>query len=135
MSEPATSRLTLAADAAAVLGTFFILAGLIYLMYHYTRPGEVDQGRWAERKRNLAELQAANREQLETYGWLDQKQDRVRLTVARAMELTVAEWQNPAAGRSNLLARLGKAMPALPAGATNVSVPTNPPASAPVRPK
>ena len=135
MSEPSTTRFKLAVNTVAVLGTFFILAGLVYLMYHYTRPGAVDQARWAERKRNLAELQAANREQLDTYGWLDQKKDRVRLPVARAMELTAAEWQNPAVGRSNLLARLEKAMPPLPMGATNISLPTNAPAGAPVRPK
>ncbi len=128
MSDPSSSRTKLVVEALSVLGTFFILAGLIYLMYHYTRTGEVDQARWAERSKNLAELRAANREQLENYGWIDQKQGRVRLSVSRAMELTVSEWQNPAAGRSNLLARLEKALPPLPAGATNA------PGAAPARP-
>jgi hypothetical protein len=135
MNEPSKSDVKLIVNVVSVLGTFFILAGLIYLMYHYTRTGEVDRARWAERTKNLAELRAANQEQLENYGWIDQKQDRVRLPVARAMELTVSEWQNPAAGRSNLLARLEKALPPLPAGATNISAATNVPAVAPARPK
>ncbi len=135
MSHLSKSSVRLTADVVAVLGTFFILAGLIYLMYAYTRTGEVDQARWAERTKNLAELRAANREQLENYGWIDAKNDRVRLPVGRAMELTVAEWQDPVLGRSTLLARLAKALPPLPAGATNVSTATNAPAATPARPK
>jgi hypothetical protein len=133
MSEPSNSGPKLAVNVFSLLGSFFILAGLIYLMYYYTRAGAVDRAHWVERTKNLAELRAANQEQLETYGWIDQKRDRARLPVSRAMELTVAEWQNPAAGRSNLLARLEKATPPLPAGATNVS--TNAPAAVPAQPK
>ena len=91
----------MAINAVAVLGVLLIMAGLIWLMYRYTHPAPVDQARWAERQRNLAEANAQDQEQLTSYAWIDQARGVVRLPAARAMELTVKEWQNPAAGRSN----------------------------------
>jgi hypothetical protein len=101
----------------SVLGTFAIVAGLIYLMYSYTRPAPVDELRIKERQKFLTELSSQAKEQLETAGWVDKARGVVRLPVARAMELTLLEWQNPVLGKSNLLVRLEKALP--PAGATN----------------
>jgi hypothetical protein len=92
-------------------GLFLTLAGLIWLMYYYTQPPPPDYAHWEERQRNLAELRARDKEWLENYGWQDQAQGKVRLTVGRAMELMVRDWQNPEAGRSNLLARLEKYVP------------------------
>ena len=103
-------RTTVGFYLVGVLGTFFIMAGLIGVMYHYTQPPPLDESRYAERRKNLAEINAAAKEQLENYGWLDQTKGIVRVPVARAMELTVQEWHNPAQARSNLLARLEKAI-------------------------
>ncbi len=126
MSHSTHSRLRWFADVAAVLGTFFILAGLIGLMYYYTRPAPVDQAHWTERQKNLAELRAQNQEVLANYGYSDPARGTVRLPITRAIEQTITEWQNPAAGRSNLLARLARAVPQLPAGAaTNAPAATN----------
>ncbi len=123
--------------ATGFAGIFLILAGLVWIMYHYTQPPPPDTEYWAQRTRNLAELNAQNNEQLQSYGWLDANRGQARLPIARAMELTLQEWQNPAAGRSNLLARLAKwapTVPALaatngPAAATNAAA--NPPAVTP----
>jgi hypothetical protein len=117
----------LSLNAIAFLGIFLAGAGLIAVMYHFTRPGPVDQSRWAERTKNLTELEAQNKELLEHYGWVNQTRGVVRLPLDRALELTAKEWQNPAFGRSNLLARLEKALPPLPAPATNAPAGTNPP--------
>ncbi|MCX6903856.1 MAG: hypothetical protein NTW03_10360 [Verrucomicrobia bacterium] len=99
-------------------------------MYHYTQPSPPDQVYWAERKRNLAELKARDRDLLENYGWLDEQRGLVRLPISRAMELTAREWQNPAVARSNLLFRVEKAAPPpAPAPATNAPA-TNAPTGA-----
>lgn len=92
-----------------ILGTFLLMAGLVWLMRHYTQPPPIDQARNAERLKFYAEMKAANAEALNNYAWQDQAKGLVRLPVARAMELTLKEWQNPAAARSNLIARVEKA--------------------------
>jgi len=137
MQGPSENRIKVAVNAAAFIGMFFILAGLIWIMYHYTQPGPVDEARWAERKKNLAELNAQNVERLENYAWIDAKRGVVSLAVARAMELTIREWQDPAEGRAQLLARLEKYLPP-PAAAVGTNAPaglstTN--SAAPVAPK
>jgi len=124
MKETAKTDLSIVMNALGVAGVMLILAGLIWVMYHFTQPEPVDQSRWAERSRNLAEINAQTRDQLENYAWLDRDRGVVRLPVARAMDLTIREWENPAAGRSNLLALLERAAPIVPA--TNApSTPTN----------
>jgi hypothetical protein len=109
MKRPEHSHWAVAINALALTGVLLIMAGLVWVMYHYTRPERVDQARIAERRKNLAELNAQAKEVLENYAWIDQTKGLVRLPVARAMELTVSEWQNPAGARSNLLWRLEKA--------------------------
>jgi hypothetical protein len=42
---------------------------------------------------------------LEKYDWQDQARGFVRVPVERAKELILEEWRDPAAGRSNLMAR------------------------------
>ena len=106
-NEPKTSSLP--AYVIGILGSFFILAGLVWAMRHYTRPAPVGQARVEERKKNLAELRAVEAEALNTYGWVDQGKGVVRLPVARAMEITLLEYQNPVAARSNRVARADKA--------------------------
>jgi len=114
MSTRPYSQPTLAIYLVGVLGTFFIVAGLIWIMYYYTQPPPVDAVRAGERRQNLADLNAQTKEQLETYAWGDRTKGIVRLPIARAMDLTVLEWQNPAQARSNLLARLEKATAVVP---------------------
>jgi hypothetical protein len=107
-SEPVRERTGLV-YSVAVLGAFLIVAALVWAMRHYTQPPPVED-RPAVRAKALAELRAAEQEALTTTAWIDQAKGLVRLRVADAMQLVEREWgQNPAAARSNLIARVEKA--------------------------
>ena len=98
----------------AIVGTFLIVAGLVYTMRRYTQPPPIDQNRIAERKKFLTEVQSASAEGLNNYAWVDQGKGLIRLPITNAMELTIREYQNPAAARSNLAARADKAFAPAP---------------------
>ncbi len=92
-----------------ILGSFLIVAALVWAMQRYTQPPPLGEDRIAVRKKALAELRAAEASELETYGWLDQAKGVVRLPISEALKLALREWQNPPAARSNLIARVEKA--------------------------
>ena len=96
---------------AAVVGAFLIVAGLVWITWHYTRPQPLGEDRAALRAKTLAELRANNLEVLHNpnYVWQDAAKGVVRMPIEHAMDLTVKMWQNPAAARSNLTARVEKA--------------------------
>lgn len=93
----------------AVLGALLIVAALVFLMKHYITAPDLGLARAAERAEKLKELRAAEDTGLHEIGWVDQAKGTVRLPINVAMELELREWQNPAAGRSNLIARVEKA--------------------------
>src|SRR5437762_9490338 len=100
----------------AIAGTFLIIGALVYIMRLYTQPLPLGQARIEERKKALAEVRAANADALNNYAWLDQPKGQIRLPITNAIELTIREYKNPAAARSNLAARADKAFaPAPPA--------------------
>lgn len=123
-SPQAEKRRTIYAYFVGVLGSFLIVAGLVFIMYIYTRPAPIDQARAAERRQNLADAQATARDLLENYRWADQGKGIVRVPIQRGMELVVQEWQNPAQARSNLLARIERM--AAPPAPTNTEPAVNP---------
>lgn len=89
-----------------------VLAALVLFGRHAAtqfRLARLDQAQIEQRLTNLAELRVADRLALATPAWLDRSNNVVRLPIQRAMELTAQQWQDPAAGRSNLLQRLDKA--------------------------
>jgi len=102
-----------------ILGAFLIVALLVWAMKYYTRPAPLNAARAEERRKALAELRAANEEGLNRYGWVDQGKGLVRLSLERAKELTLEEYKNPAAARSNLTARALAANPPPPPPAPN----------------
>ena len=102
-----TARLT--AYAVGILGTFLIVALLVLAMRHYTQPAPVGANRVEERYKFLQDQRAADAKSLSEYDWVDKDKGIVRLPVQRAMELTLQEWRNPAAARSNLISRVEKA--------------------------
>src|SRR2546428_12528263 len=110
-AQPARERATLA-YLIGILGTFLIVAALVWAMHHYTQPPPPGQDRASERAKALAELRAAETEALNNTAWLDQGKGLVRLRIEDAMKLVEREWRNPAAARSNLIARVEKANPA-----------------------
>src|SRR5205807_10015694 len=103
-----------AALAIGGLGTFLIVALLVAAMRHSTRPEPVGANRVEERYKNLQEQRAADAKALNEYDWQDKDKGIVRLPIQRAVELTLQEWQNPAAARSNLISRVEKATAAPP---------------------
>lgn len=88
------------------LGSFLIILALVLFVLRSTKPPGIDQARAAERLKNLKQLTAATTEQLDSYKMLDPTRHIVQLPINRAMAVTVKEWQNAGAGRSNLLQRL-----------------------------
>lgn len=58
-----------------------------------------DAARSAERTKNLADLQAADKAQLTTYGWNDRAKGIVRIPVTRAMELVLPALNAKASGQ------------------------------------
>ena len=98
----------------AALGTFLIVAGLVWVMIQYTRPAPLNTARINERIENLKKLCAEEAKTLVEYELLDPAKGVVRVPIANAMELIVREYQNPAAARSNLIARVAKATAAAP---------------------
>ncbi len=110
----AESKVTLGVYFLAALGSLLIVACLAWILYYNTRPAGLNQARIEERIKNLRDITAASAEALNTYGWQDQAKGIIRLPISNAMNLIVREWKDPAAGRSNLLARLDKANPPPP---------------------
>src|SRR3954466_887757 len=103
-----------AAYAIAVLGAFLIVAFLVREMKKYTQAPPLNANRASERAAALNEIRNTETEALDHAGWIDPTKGVVRLTIADAMALTEREWKNPAAARSNLLARVEKANPPPP---------------------
>jgi len=96
----------------------FVFAALILAMKHVAHPSAIDADPAAVRAKVLAELRAAESNALVNPGWIDRNRGLVRLPISVALQITESEWQNPAAARSNLIARVEKATaPAAPAPA------------------
>jgi hypothetical protein len=108
-SQPAPERTGLA-YAVGILGAFLIIAALVWAMRHYTQPAPLGEDRAAVRAKALTELRAAESEALTTPAWLDQSKGLVRLPIDVAVEMVQKGYgENPAAARSNLIARVEKA--------------------------
>jgi hypothetical protein len=109
MNAGSLNKRTLALYAVVAAALFLILAGLVAYVRQVLAPPPVNLARIEERRKFLCEIRAADAEALERYGWMDQAKGFVRLPIKQAMELTLREWQDPAAARSNLMARAEKA--------------------------
>ncbi len=93
-----------------ISGSLLILAGLAWAIHEYTQPAPLGEDRAMVRAKALAELRAAEAEALEHTGWVDPAKGIVRLRIEDAMKLVERDWgANPAAARSNLIARVEKA--------------------------
>jgi hypothetical protein len=90
---------------AGFLGTFLIVAALVHLMQFYTQAPSISATRAAERMQIMTDFKAVNAPLIEKYDWQDQAKGFVRVPIERAKELVLQEWQDPAAARSNMMAR------------------------------
>jgi hypothetical protein len=107
--EPHRQKTRAGAYVLGVTGTFLVMAWLVWLMRGYTQPPALAEVRAAERLKIKADFLAANAPLLDSYAWQDPTKDIVRIPVARAKELLLQEWKNPAAGRELLTNRAAKA--------------------------
>jgi len=101
------SRSTVWVYFLGVFGTFLIMAALVGLMRRYVQPAPVNVARIAERRKAAADANLAN-QQLETYGVIDAGKSLYQLRIDQAMEMVLRGSKDPAAARSNLLARVEK---------------------------
>lgn len=97
------------ASLVGVVGAFLIVGLLVLAMTRYLQPAPLNTARITERKKALADIRAENEKALHSYEVLDAGKGLVRLRVDRAMELTIQEYQNPAAARAAMIARANKA--------------------------
>jgi hypothetical protein len=102
-------RARLTAWFLGVAGTFLLVGGLTWWVIQRTQPPGVDTVRAALRYQNLAELRAADHATLTTAGIIDANKGLYRIPLTNAVELFLRLWQDPAAGRADLLARVEKA--------------------------
>lgn len=114
-TDAGTARANVVPWFIAVAGALTLVGGLAWMVSQKTQAPGIDLERAQLRASNLVELQAENQAAMTRYGWVDARRGIVRLPVSRALELAVVLWQDPAAGRSNLLARLEKATAKPPA--------------------
>ena len=96
-------------NVLVALGALLIVGLLVWAMKHYTTPPDLTAERAAERVKNLADLREAEAAAIDSYAWINPENGVVQLPVDRAVQLTVAAWQNPEAARADLLERADKA--------------------------
>ena len=93
----------------AFLIACFLFAVIVAAVKFSTTAPAIDADRAAVRTKALAEIRAAETQALNNPGWIDENRSLVRLPISVAMQITEHEWQDPAAARSNLTARVEKA--------------------------
>ncbi len=98
----------------AIIGALLVMTYTVKQVRKLTEPAPLGVARAEERAKALAETRAADQTGLTTYGWQDKERAIVRIPIDRALELTLAEWQNPREGRSKLLEASKKATAELP---------------------
>ena len=108
MNDSCCAKTKFAAYAVAILGCFLIMAALVKIMQNKTSSA-IGADRAEERRKNLITARTEADSALKSYAWQDQAKGLVHLPIERAMELTLQEWQNPKAARSNLIVRVEKA--------------------------
>jgi Flp pilus assembly protein TadB len=93
----------------AAVGALLIVGALVWIMVRVTRPEAVGAARAEERRKALIQTRNEETQVLNRYDRQGATPDFVRMKIDDAMKLTVREYQNPAAARSNLVARADKA--------------------------
>ena len=105
---------TVAVYFVGIGGSLLLMAGMVGLMRHYAKTPPASATRAEERRKALNDVLHATKTELEQYGIIDPAKGLIRLPIDRAMELVIAGSKDPAAFRSNLLARVDKANPPPP---------------------
>lgn len=93
----------------AALGAFLVIGALVWIMVRVTRPESVGEARAQERRKALVQTRNEEAQTLNNHAPVGAGPGFVRMKIDDAMKLTLKEYQNPAAARSNLVARADKA--------------------------
>ena len=99
----------MAITVVAVLATFLLMAFLVRQMVKVTQPAPVGANIGAARAEENAKIRAAGVDAAKNWGYSYQAQGMVRLPIEDAMKLTVQGYQNAAAFKTDLVARVEKA--------------------------
>ena len=105
MNETPSGKKILGMYVVAIIGAFLIMIVLVSAIQRYARPAPLGEARAEERRKALAQIRNENSDALDSYAWQNQGKGIVRLPIEQAMKLTIQEWKNPAAARSNLVSR------------------------------
>jgi hypothetical protein len=105
---------------AFLIACFLFVAVVVKVKWSVTVP-VIDADRAAVRAKALTEIRAASIQALNHPGWIDENRGLVRLPISVAMQIAEREWQDPAAARSNLTARVEKATAPAPKAAEKPS--------------
>jgi len=103
------ARAHLFSFVVAAVAALLLVGVLVLIMVRVTRPESVSEGRAAERKKVLVQTRNEEAQVLNHYDRVGAGPGFVRMKIDDAMRLTVKEYQNPAAARTNLVARADKA--------------------------
>lgn len=100
-------------DFRTVVFVIFIAAALLampwWIRRHKVEAQPMGYARAEERATTLENVKTNGAAILESYDWVNKDQGIVRIPIKNAKELTVQEWQDPAAARKEMLARAAKA--------------------------
>ncbi|MDE3067731.1 MAG: hypothetical protein KGJ60_09290 [Verrucomicrobiota bacterium] len=97
-----------------VIACFLFPVGVALLSRSAAAP-KIDADRAAAISRALYEIHTNETASLQNAGWIDRQRGLVRLPISLAMKIAARDWHDPAAGRSNLIARVQKAAAPPPA--------------------
>ena len=109
MNLPKANERTVWPVGVAFLIACFLFAVIVAAVKFSTTVPAIDADRAVVRAKALAEIRAAENQALNYPAWINQDRGVVRLPIEVAMQITEREWQDPAAARSNLTARVEKA--------------------------
>jgi hypothetical protein len=102
-------KATAAISVLAIVAAFLLMAFLVRQMTKLAQPPPVGAERAIARARDNAAIRAEGATALQSWGYVDPSRGVVRLPIEEAIKLTVQGYQNPAAYRTNVLARVEKA--------------------------
>ena len=105
---PDVNRASGAAVGFIIASAIFVVLAVI-VRFNACAPA-IDADRGAVLASSLFEIHTNEEVSLSNAGWIDRSRGTVRLPIDAAMQITAQEWQNPAAGRNDLIMRAQKAV-------------------------
>ena len=94
--------------AVGIVGSFLVMAWMVWLMRSYTRPLPLAEIRATERMKIKHDFDQANNPIFSGYDWQDKSRGFIRIPVEQAKEIILQEWQDPVKGRTILTNRAAK---------------------------